>query len=64
MKANKEGHMEQTEDHSSSSNRVAPFFNNMRSHLPVVLIVGQYYDSLSEVSVLIICQAPRTRTAL
>ena len=48
MKTNDEsGKMEQTEDQSSSSNKVTPFVNNKRDHIPVVLIVGQYRDKLS-----------------
>ena len=48
MKANNEsGKMEQTEDQSSSSNKVTPFANNKRDHFPVILIVGQYPHKLS-----------------
>ena len=41
MKVNSEsGKMEQAEDHSSASKQVAPFMNNKRDHVPVILIVG------------------------
>lgn len=43
MKANKDtGKMEQTKDHSSSSNVVTAFLNNKSNNLPLVLIVGKW----------------------
>lgn len=37
---NESGKMEQKEDQSCASNKVTPFLNNQRDHVPVVLIVG------------------------
>ncbi|KAF6226736.1 hypothetical protein HO173_012339 [Letharia columbiana] len=40
MTSTKSGKMVQTEDQSSSSNKVTPFVNNQRDRVPVILIVG------------------------
>ena len=43
MKADKEsGKMEQSIDHSKFSKNIAPYLNNQRERVPIMLIVGQY----------------------
>lgn len=43
MKADKEsGKMEQSKDHSKFSKNIAPYLNNLRECIPIILIVGQY----------------------
>ena len=47
MKANKDGTMKQTKDHSITSKEVTPFLNNKKDRIPVILIVGMYFHDVS-----------------
>ena len=44
MKADKDGTMKQTKDHSSLSKEVTSLLNNKNDRVPVILIVGMYVD--------------------
>ena len=47
MKADKEsGKMEQSIDHSKFAKNIAPYLNNQRERVPIMLIVGQYPSTL------------------
>ena len=46
MKANKDGTMKQTKDHSSLSLEVRSLLNNKKDRVPLILIVGMYFHDV------------------